>query len=118
MAELYPPGHQPCQRCGVIVPWEELQMLDGWWMCTYCIMEMRDQKRVRARAEATRSRERCPRCGRMAESLRALSNGELVCALCIEDIHRAKHGELKGIAGRLLGIVDWLLGRKGGKTYE
>jgi len=119
MTGLYPPGHQPCQRCGVIVPWEELRMLDGWWMCTYCFQEVSLGKREKRVEKVQAESGRCPRCGRKMESARVLSNGEIVCDICFEDIHRAKHGEPRGIIGRILGIVDWLLGkRRGGKTYE
>ena len=90
------------------LPASELQQYKGFWVCPYCIMELRDEDRIMQKPPKQYKKpdypispivytEKCERCGREAEYF-YIWNGRRLCKSCLDE-EQKKWGMVGGGPG-------------------
>jgi len=114
------------------LPASELQQFKGFWVCPYCIMELRDEDRRMEKppkkypVQPLVISEVCERCGKRAEIF-YIWNGRRLCKSCLDEEqkkwglsgggpgaapYRVSYGEKEGILAAAIGKLLEKIGLK------
>ena len=84
--------NKQCYKCRMYIPVNELQQYLSFWMCPYCIQDMRDEERKhnepkneKLHMDALAYPEKCSRCNGDLNLGVYYWNGKHLCKKCMED---------------------------------